>query len=94
MLADGKYSPRIGELLKSKAEEGLVVNLMQQLQHLLQLLIMAFALLQTTLAIILEQLQDLLWLQSQVQFQRTLAGIAPHLLSLSALTTLVHCLIS
>ncbi|KAL7538619.1 hypothetical protein ACHAXR_008689 [Thalassiosira sp. AJA248-18] len=27
--ANGKYSPRIGELLNSKAEEGLVVNLMQ-----------------------------------------------------------------
>ena len=28
-LADGNYSPQIGELLKSKADEGLVVNLMQ-----------------------------------------------------------------
>jgi len=28
-LAHGKYSPRLGELLKSKAEEGLAVNLMQ-----------------------------------------------------------------
>mmetsp|Transcript_26055 Transcript_26055/g.47936 ORF Transcript_26055/g.47936 Transcript_26055/m.47936 type:complete len:820 (+) Transcript_26055:453-2912(+) len=28
-LANGKYSPLIGELLKSKAEEGVVVNLMQ-----------------------------------------------------------------
>ena len=28
-LANGKYSPRLGELLKSKAEEGLTVNLMQ-----------------------------------------------------------------
>jgi len=28
-LADGNYSPRIGELLKSKSDEGVVVNLMQ-----------------------------------------------------------------
>ena len=28
-LSHGKYSPRLGELLKSKAEEGLTVNLMQ-----------------------------------------------------------------
>mmetsp|Transcript_34445 Transcript_34445/g.83349 ORF Transcript_34445/g.83349 Transcript_34445/m.83349 type:complete len:864 (-) Transcript_34445:285-2876(-) len=28
-LADGKYNPRIGELLASKSEEGVVVNLMQ-----------------------------------------------------------------
>jgi hypothetical protein len=28
-LADNKYSPKLGELLKIKAEEGLVVNLMQ-----------------------------------------------------------------
>jgi len=47
-----------------------------------------------TLATILALSLGLLWLQSQDQFQRTQAGIAPHLLSLSALTTQVHCLIS
>jgi len=28
-LANGKYSPKIGELLKQKSDEGVVVNLMQ-----------------------------------------------------------------